>query len=190
MILHDGLPMSVIGRDVLALRTVRRPGLLRQVFAAAATGCPALDCLTAKTPRATWHKGALETVAHYLALLQDAYLVAPLERFSQLTHRRRAAPPKLVSLNNALLSSMHPDGPPDPEREPARFGLWVENACLAFAINQGQRMTYWREEPLELDAVFEWSWGEWAIEIKQAALIHTISKDFWSSAGGIRSSGR
>ncbi len=169
---------------------VRRPGLLRQVFAAAATGCPALDCLTAKTPRATWHKGALETVAHYLALLQDAYLVAPLERFSQLTHRRRASPPKLVSLNNALLSSMHPDGPPDPEREPARFGLWVENACLAFAINQGQRMTYWREEPLELDAVFEWSWGDWAIEIKQAALIHTISKDFWSSAGGIRSSGR
>ena len=74
MILHDGLPMSVIGRDVLALRTVRRPGLLRQVFAAAATGCPALDCLTAKTPRATWHKGALETVAHYLALLQDERL--------------------------------------------------------------------------------------------------------------------
>jgi predicted AAA+ superfamily ATPase len=61
---------------------------------------------------------------------------------------------------------MHPDGPPDPEREPARFGLWLENACLAFAINQGQRVTYWREEPLEVDAVFEGSWGDWAIEIK------------------------
>jgi hypothetical protein len=61
---------------------------------------------------------------------------------------------------------MHPGGPPDPEREPARFGLWLENACLAFAINQGQRVTYWREEPLEVDAVFEGSWGDWAIEIK------------------------
>ena len=66
----------------------------------------------------------------------------------------------------ALLSAMHPDGPPDPAREPERFGFWVENACLAFGVNQGQRVTYWREEPLEIDAVFEGSWGEWAIEVK------------------------
>jgi hypothetical protein len=114
-------------------------------------------------------RGALETVAHYLALLQDAYLVAPLERFSQRAHRRRAAPPKLVTLNNALLSAMHPDGPPDPDREPARFGLWTENACLAFAVNQGQRVTYWREEPLEIDAAFEGSWGDWAVEVKTSS---------------------
>jgi len=161
----DAIIEPAIGRDVLALGTVRRPGLLRQVFAAA-TGCPAQIVSLQKLQGQLRDKGALETVAHYLALLQDAYLVAPLERFSQLTHRRRAAPPRLVSLNNALLSSMHPDGPPDPEREPARFGLWLENACLAFAINQGQRVTYWREEPLEVDAVFEGSWGAWAIEIK------------------------
>jgi len=61
---------------------------------------------------------------------------------------------------------MHPDGSPDPEGEPARFGLRLENACLAFAINQGRRVTYWREAPLEVDAVFEGSWGDWAIEIK------------------------
>jgi predicted AAA+ superfamily ATPase len=87
-------------------------------------------------------------------------------RFSTRVHRRRAAPPKLVTLNNALLSAMHPAGPPDPAREPERFGFWVENACLAFGVNQGQRVTYWREEPLEIDAVFEGSWGEWAIEVK------------------------
>ena len=161
----DAIIDPAIGRDVLALGTVRRPGLLRQVFAAA-TGCPAQIVSLQKLQGQLHDKGALETVAHYLALLQDAYLIAPLERFSQLTHRRRAAPPKLVMLNNALLSAMHPDGPPDPEHGPARFGLWVENACLAFAINQGQRVTYWREEPLEIDAVFQGSWGEWAIEIK------------------------
>ena len=61
---------------------------------------------------------------------------------------------------------MHPDGPPDPARAPARFGLWVENACLAFAVNQGQRVTYWREEPMEIDAVFQGSWGDWAVEVK------------------------
>jgi hypothetical protein len=42
-------------------------------------------------------------------------------------------------VNNALLSAMHPDGAPDQDREPGRFGFWVENACLAFAINQASR---------------------------------------------------
>jgi len=87
----DSIIEPAIGRDVLALGTVRRPGLLRQVFAAA-TGCPAQIVSLQKLQGQLRDKGALETVAHYLALLQDAYLVAPLERFSQLTHRRRAAP--------------------------------------------------------------------------------------------------
>jgi predicted AAA+ superfamily ATPase len=118
----DAIIAPAIGRDVLALGTVRRPGLLRRVFAAA-TGCPEAAQIVSlqKLQGQLRDKRAVETVAHYLALLQDAYLVAPLERFSQLTHRRRAAPPRLVSLNNALLSLMHPDGPPDPEGEPARF---------------------------------------------------------------------
>jgi uncharacterized protein len=161
----DAIIEPAIGRDVLALGTVRRPGLLRQVFATA-TGCPAQIVSLQKLQGQLHDKGALETVAHYLSLLQNAYLVASLERFSHLAHRRRAAPPKLVSLNNALLSAMHSDGPPDAQREPARFGLWLENACLAFAVNQGQRVSYWREEPLEIDAVIEGSWGNWAIEIK------------------------
>jgi predicted AAA+ superfamily ATPase len=108
-------------------------------------------------------KGALETVANYLLMLQEAYLVASLEKFATRAHRRRSAPPKPVILNNALLSAMHPNGAPDPSEEPARFGVWVENACLAFAVNQGQTVTYWREEPIEIDAVFE---GNWAVEVK------------------------
>jgi predicted AAA+ superfamily ATPase len=144
---------------------VRRPALLRQVFAIAA-GSPAQIVSLQKMQGQLQDSGALETVAHYLALLQDAYLVAPLEKYSAQALRRRASPPKLVVLNNALLSAMHPDGPPDPAREPERFGFWVENACLAFAINQGQQVTYWREEPLEIDAVFDGSWGKWAVEVK------------------------
>ena len=165
--IKDAIIEPAIGRDVLALGAVRRPALLRQVFAIAA-GSPAQIVSLQKLQGQLQDKGALETVAHYLALLEDAYLVAALERFSARAHRRRAAPPKLVTLNNALLSAMHPNGPPDPGREPERFGFWVENACLAFAVNQGQRVTYWREEPWEVDAAFEGSWGDWAVEVKSA----------------------
>lgn len=162
---RDAIIEPAIGRDVLSLGAVRRPALLRQVFAIA-TGSPAQIISLQKLQGQLQDRGALETVAHYLQLLEEAYLIASLERFSPRIQRRRSAPPKLVILNNALLVAMHPDGPPDPQRDPARFGAWVENACLAFALNQGQGVTYWREAPLEVDAVLEGTWGQWAVEIK------------------------
>lgn len=167
--MRDAIIEPAIGRDVFALGEVRRPGLLRQVFAAAISS-PAQIVSLQKLQGQLQDRGALETVAHYLKLLREAYLVAALEKFALRALRRRAAPPKLVTLNNALLSAMHPDGPPDAERDPARFGAWIENACLAAAVNQGQRVTYWREEPLEVDAVVEGSWGSWVVEVKTGRL--------------------
>lgn len=162
---RDAIVEPAIGRDVVALGAVRKPALLRQVFAAA-VAFPAQVVSLQKLQGQLQDAGALETIAHYLTLLQDGYLVAALEKFSAAMHRRRSAPPKLVTLNNALLSAIHPDGPPEPDREPARFGTWVENACVAFAVNQGQEVTYWREEPLEVDAVVDGGWGSWALEVK------------------------
>src|SRR5579875_170026 len=171
---RDAIIEPAIGRDVLALGVVRRPALLRQVFAIA-TESPAQIVSLQKLQGQLQDRGALETVAHYLTLLQEAYLVAPLEKFAIRAHRRRSAPSKLVTLNNALLSAMHPAGAPDPAKDAARFGAWVENACLAFAVNQGQRVTYWREEPLEIDAVLEGSWGNWAVEVKTGSFeVHAL----------------
>jgi predicted AAA+ superfamily ATPase len=163
--IRDAIIEPAIGRDALALGVVRRPGLLRQVFAVAMS-LPAQIVSLQKLQGQLHDRGALETVAHYLRLLEEAYLVVGLEKFGERVHRRRAAPPKLLALNNALLSALHPLGPPDAHREPARFGTWVENTCLAFAWNTGQHVRYWREEPLEVDGVTEGSWGTWAIEVK------------------------
>jgi hypothetical protein len=80
--------------------------------------------------------------------------------------RRRAAPPKLVMLNNALLSVAGARMPPQAEHDPERWGRWVENACIALAWNAGQNPSYWRTEPLETDMILEGSWGRWAVEIK------------------------
>jgi hypothetical protein len=164
---RDAIIEPAIGRDVLAMGQVRRPALLRQVFAMA-VGSPAEIVSLQKLQGQLSDRGALETIAHYLDLLQEAYLVAGLEKFSRRAIRRRAAPRKLITLNNAFLSATHPDGAPDPGRDPARFGAWVENACLSSAINMGQRVTYWREEPLEVDGVLEGGWGSWVVEIKTA----------------------
>jgi hypothetical protein len=162
---RDAILEPAIGRDLLALAAIRRPALLRQVFGVAASS-PAQIVSLQKLQGQLQDAGALETIAHYLALLEEAFLVAPLAKYSPRPARRRAAPPKLVTLNNALVAVMDPRGLASGASDPARFGAWVENACLAHAWNAGQRVTYWREEPLEIDAVIEGSWGSWAVEVK------------------------
>jgi predicted AAA+ superfamily ATPase len=105
-------------------------------------------------------------VTHYLQVLEQAYLVAAVPKYSTRELRRRASPPKLIVLNQAFLSAVGQGEPPTPETDPMRWGNWVENACLAHAWNSGQEVTYWREEPLEVDAVLAGSWGQWAVEAK------------------------
>lgn len=162
---HDAILEPAIGRDILALAPVRKPALLRQVFAVAVAS-PAQIVSLQKLQGRLQDAGSLSTIAHYLSLLEEGYLIAALDKHSMRVTRRRSAPPKLVVLSNALLKVTDPQGSPDPEREPARFGAWLENACLAHACNAGQRVHYWREEPLEVDAVIDGNWGKWAIEVK------------------------
>ncbi len=161
---RDAIIDPAIGRDILALADIRRPGLLRQVFSVAATS-PAQIVSLQKMQGQLQDAGALETIAHYLAHLEDAYLVAALPKHAASGPRRRAAPPKLVPLSNAFVAAIA-EGSPDAGSDPRRRGAWIENACLAHAWNAGQQVRYWREEPLEVDGVLEGSWGRWAIEVK------------------------
>ncbi|MBI3097087.1 MAG: ATP-binding protein [Planctomycetes bacterium] len=161
---RDSIIEPAIGRDVLLTETIRRPALLRQVFAIAAAHPSEIVSLQKLCGR-LGAEGAIETVAHYLRVLEEAYLVAAIPKFSGREIRRRASPPKLVVLNQALLSAP-PEGAPSPGGSPECWGRWIENACLAHAWNAGQTVTYWREEPLEVDGITEGTWGKWALEVK------------------------
>ncbi len=163
--IRDAIIEPAIGRDVLLLESVRKPGLLRQLFAVCA-GHPAEIISIQKLVGRLADGGALQTVAHYLHMLEEAFLVAPVYKYSERTMRRRSSPPKLVVLNQALLAGGTDQPTPEPERDPERWGRWVENACLAHAWNAGQNVSYWRAEPLEVDCVLDGSWGRWAIEVK------------------------
>jgi len=164
---RDTVVNPALDRDLPALAPIRQPALLRQVFAAAALHpCQVLSLQHIQAR--LLDRGSLTTIALYLRLLGDAGLVAPLPRFSPARTRRRAAPPKLVVLDNAIISALHPRGAPDRAREPERHNTWVANACLAHAVNSGQRVSYWREEPFEVDAVIDGEWGQWAVLVRTA----------------------
>jgi len=93
---HDSIVEPAIGRDIVALAPVRKPALLRQVFGLCATS-PAQIVALQKIQGQLHDAGALETVSHYLSLLEEAFLVAPLGKHSVKPARRRAAPPQLVT---------------------------------------------------------------------------------------------
>jgi predicted AAA+ superfamily ATPase len=158
--LRDSIIEPAIGRDILMTEPVRKPALLRQLFLVC-LGHPAEIISLQKLAGELQAAGALETVAHYLLVLEQAYLVAGLEKYSPRMVRRRAAPPKIVVLNQGLMAALQNVSDADP-----RWGSWVENACLAHAWNRGQEVYYWREEPLEVDGVLVGSWGKWAVEVK------------------------
>lgn len=163
--MRDSIIGPAIGRDLLMLEPIRKPALLRQVFAVC-TGHPSEILSLSKIAGAITDTGTIETIAHYLNLLEEAYLVSAVKKYSAREIRRRASFPKIVVLNNALLAAALTGDPPSADEDTALWGRWVENACLGFAIGCGQTVNYWREEPLEVDGIFEGSWGKWAVEIK------------------------
>ena len=154
-----------IGRDIMAMELVRKPALLREVFTIAA-GHPAEVVSLQKLRAGLADPGALETVAHYLHLLEQAYLVAPLQKLAGNATRKRAAPPKLVVLNQGILAALAMKAPSANAHDSSAWGRWVENACIAHAWNAGQEVSYWRAEPLEVDMITSGSWGDWAVEVK------------------------
>jgi hypothetical protein len=165
--IHHAIVDPIIGRDILQLEQVRKPALLRQVFAMAAVH-PAEILSLEKIAGTLAEKGSLETIAHYLELLREAYLVTPLQKFAAGEMRRRRSPPKLVVMDNALLGREGND--PNPLRDPTRWGRWVENACLAEALHRGLDVSYWRQEPWEVDAVIQGGEGDWLVETKPAPM--------------------
>lgn len=162
---RDSILEPAIGRDILALNVVRRPALLRQIFSVAAT-VPAQIMALQKIQGQLQDKGALATVTHYLKLLEDAFLIGTAHKYTNQPFRRRESPPKIIVLNQAICAAMDPRGMPSRTLEPARFGFWVENACLALLKNSGLNVMYWREEPFEVDAIIDNGSEKWAIEVK------------------------
>jgi len=167
--IRDAVIEPSIGRDALSLGDVRRPGLLRQLFWAAVSH-PAEIVTLQRLQQELPGRPAMETIAHYLSLLEKAWIVAVIKKYSTMSDKKRSSPPKIVALSNALLAAADPKAIPDPARDPARWDAWLRNACIARACNAGQHVSYWRAEPLSADMVVEGSWGRWVVDVRTGPL--------------------
>ena len=165
---NDSLIGPAIERDVLMMRQVDKPALLRQLFE--------LGCLySSQLVSYTKLMGELNeaenqtTLAGYLELLGSAGLLSGLHKYAKGEVRKRKSPPKLQVLNTALMSATHNNSFERAQADHAYWGRLVESAVGAHLHNTGDRCTriyYWRENGSEVDFVVERGDMCLAIEVK------------------------
>jgi predicted AAA+ superfamily ATPase len=166
---RSSLIETVLSRDVLLLAPVAKPALLRQLFGVACQAHAEILPFN-KMLGQLQDAGNTVTLAHYLELLEAAYLVTGLPRWSPGKVRLRASSPKLVVWNNALVTAMADRGYGDLRGRPDLWGRLVENAVgahlLAAAATGAVGVHYWREGADEVDFVLSRGDRVLALEVK------------------------
>lgn len=165
----DSLIETVLARDVLQLQRVAKPALLRHLFLLAAA-YPAQVLSFNKMLGQLQDAGNTTTLAHYLTLLETAFLLTGLPLFARGHVRRRGSSPKLVLWNNALISALGSPSFEEAVAHPEWWGRLVENAVAAHLLNGLPRaaftVTYWRRDRHEVDFIVERGSALWAVEVK------------------------
>jgi hypothetical protein len=148
---------------------IAKPVLIRHLFALAAT-LPAQSVSYTKMLGQLHDAGNTTTLAHYLKLLEQAFLVSGLEVFSRGQQRKRGSSPKLVLWNNALVNALSTRSFADSLSDTVWWGRLVENAVGAHLCNNLNSVeygiTYWRDGNNEVDFVVSRGRDVWAIEVK------------------------
>ncbi len=165
----DSLVETVLAKDVLQLQTVAKPALLRHLFMLSAVH-PAQILSYNKMLGQLQDAGNTTTLAHYLKLLETAFLVSGLELFKGGTQKKRGSSPKLIIWNNGLINAFTGDSLMASRSNYSWWGRLVENAVGAHLLNHLSEVPYsvyyWRHKGLEVDYVVKTPKQIWGIEVK------------------------
>jgi uncharacterized protein len=86
--LQNSIIETTLGRDILSLHSVDKPALLRQLFWYISR-LPAQMVSYEKILGALQGKGNSATIVHYAQLLQMAFVIVPIFKYSKVKHRKK-----------------------------------------------------------------------------------------------------
>ena len=165
----DSLIETTVSRDVLLMRRVDKPALLRRLFE--------LGCLYSgqilsyqKILGQLQDAGNTTTLAHYLNLLEGAGLLIGLQKYAGQKVRQRSSSPKLLTLNTGLMTALSVLSFEEAKKHPDFWGRLVESSVGA-ALANGIRgrfleLSYWSSRNREVDFVLSRGDTIIAIEVK------------------------
>lgn len=167
--IRDSLIETTLARDVLLLRRVDKPALLRRLFE---LGCRYSGQVLSYTKMLGQLQDAGNTVtlAHYLELLAAAGMLTGLPKYAGDTARSRASSPKLQVFNTALSSALSGLTLSETRSDAERWGRVVESAVGAHLANAAAtgacELFYWRDRNREVDFILRAGRTLTAIEVK------------------------
>ena len=167
--IRDSLIETAISKDILLLNRVEKPALLRQLFVLACEyGGQILSYQ--KLLGQLSDVGNTTTLAHYQKLLESAFLIRGLPKWSGKALRRRSSSPKWLPLNTALMSAIANRGFQEWRFNPDMWGRLVEVAVGAYLVNEGVQygveVYYWRKGHHEVDYVISKGRSLLVVEVK------------------------
>jgi len=165
----DSLIETTVSRDVLLMRRVDKPALLRRLFE--------LGCLYSgqvlsyqKMLGQLQDAGNTTTLAHYLNLLEGAGLIMGLQKYAGQKVRQRASSPKLLALNTGLISALSTLSFEEAKKQSEFRGRLVESSVGAVLANgirgRSLELSYWSSRNREVDFVLSLGDTIIAIEVK------------------------
>ena len=166
----------VFGRDILALTRVDKPAMMRQLVDLVPEYSGQIvryDHLAGRLRGA----GHTTTVAHYLDLLSDAGIVARLPKHSGSAVRRSDSHPKLNVLNTGLMTALSGYSLEQARADRTFWGRLVESAVGAHLHNTldiSMRLSYWRDDPFEVDFVLSQGPRVLGIEVKSSGRVRSL----------------
>lgn len=160
---------TIIARDVLLMRRIEKPALLRRLFD---LGCRYSGQILSYTKMLgqLHDAGNTTTLAHYLDLLSGAGMITGLQKFAGAAARQRGSSPKLQVLNTALMTAQSGLSPKEVRDDREFRGRLIESTVGAHLANAAATgafdLHYWRDRNREVDFVLRSGRSIVAIEVK------------------------
>lgn len=166
---RESLLETTVSRDVLFLKRIDKPALLRQLLALAAASSGQVVSFT-KLLGQLQESGNTTLISDYLHLLDGVGLVAGLQKYSGSALRQRASSPKLQAWNTGIVTSLAHHEFQTARADGVFWGHLVETCVGAHLLNTargtGIEVLYWAAAGRELDFVLRRGDRVVGIEVK------------------------
>lgn len=178
--IQNSILEPTLGRDILVLHSIDKPALLRQLFWYISR-LPSQIVSYEKILGHLQGKGNSATLVNYADLLHKAFILCPISKFSQRTHRTKRSIPKWIIPNPALVESSL--------RNSDQNGFVFENLIGSHILNilfghKEYELRFWREDSLEVDFILtRQNEPILAVEVKSGRVKNIPSSEKLKKAG-------
>ena len=166
---RDSIVETTISKDILLMKRIDKPALLRQLFYLGASYSGQILSLN-KMMGQLQDAGNTTTLSHYTDLLDKAGMLKGLQKYASQQFRQRNSSPKFIVYDTAFLTVQLGTGFKKAVSDRSLWGRIAESAVGAHLINQcvGKdiELFYWRESPDEVDFILKKGESIVAIEVK------------------------